>query len=254
MSLAYWFLTNLLQPFTVLMLLLGVCAFWPRSPRPRWLRISYALVYLYCTPVTASLPIWWLETRFPRWIQRPDDLDAIIVLSAGAVVPDPVDEPMTLDDESLRRCERAARLYRQGAPCPIVASGGTLYPGHRPPPVSHLMKEALEAWGVDPNDVVVEDQSRNTAQNAEFTANIVRRNGWKRIALVTHATHLWRAERMFRAHGVQTIPVGCTYRNDEFSWDVFAFLPRSRAVQRHEEAMHELIGGLYAILRGQWRT
>lgn len=251
----YWLISGLLQPFTVLMLLLGVCVFWPQpctAPRRRRLKICYVLAYLYCTPLVASFPIWWLETRFPRVWHRPEGVDVIVVLGGGAVVADPADEPAHLIENSWTRCQTAARLYHDGPPCPVLASGGMLFEHVQMPPLSQLLAATLQDFRVAPDDLVQEDRSRTTSENAEFSAEIIRQRGWKRVVLVTNALHLWRSERFFRKEGVEVIPVGCLYRSDEFSWDVFTFLPRSRAIERHEEAMHELIGGLYAFLRGTW--
>ncbi len=255
MSYAYWLVSGLLQPFTLFMLLLGIVVFWPQPcPAPRrWrLKLAYVLVYLYCTPLVASFPVWWLETRFPRLWHRPDDVDAIVVLGGGAIVADPADEPSRLVENSWTRCQTAARLYHDGPPCPVLSSGGILFVHPQMPPLSQLMTATLEDFRVPPDDLVQEDQSRTTAENARFSAEIIRQRGWKRVVLVSNAMHLWRGERFFRNLGVEVVPIGCLYRGDEFSWDLFTFLPRSRAVQRHEEAMHELIGGLYAMIRGQW--
>jgi uncharacterized SAM-binding protein YcdF (DUF218 family) len=255
MSNVYWLFANLLHPFTVLMLALGVFVFWPQpatAPRRRGLKLFYVLTYLYCTPLVASLPITWLETRFPRTTHRPENLDAIVVLSGGVLIPIPADEPPYLVENSWRRCQLAARLYHQGPPCPVLASGGIVFLSDRPPPMSHVMRSTLEEMGVASEDILVEDRSRNTAENAEFSAEIIRQRGWKRVALVTSAMHLWRSERFFRRAGVDVIPIGCMYRSDEFGWSVFAFLPREGAALQHQEAMHELLGGLYAFLQGQW--
>lgn len=255
MSDAYWFVSNLLSPFTVLMLILGVVVFWPQrppKPRRRWLKVSYLLLYLYCTPLVTSCSIWWLESQFPRISRRPDNIDAIVVLGGGALVAGPVDEGAYLTENSWSRCHTAAKLYHQGPPCPIICSGATVFANDRPPPISHMMVELLHEFGIPEDQLLVEDRSKNTYENALYSAEIIREHGWKRIVLVTSSMHLWRSVQFFRKHGIEAIPVGCLYRSDEFGWDVFTFLPRERAAARHEEAWHELIGGVYARLRGIW--
>ena len=254
-SLIYWFVTGLLEPFRLLMLFVGVGVFWPRpstAPRRWWLKIGYLILYLYCTPVAAMLSHQWLDSRFPRQFHRPENLDAIVVLSGRALSPSVDEIEPYLSDDTTLRCLRAVDLYREGSPCPIIASGGVVYGNEHMPPLGDLMRTRLEEAGVATEDILVEDKSRNTEENANFSAEIIRRHGWKRIALVTSAAHLWRSEHLFRRAGIETIPVGCVYRTDEFSWSFFAFLPSAEAAYRQQEAMHEFLGELYLLLRGKW--
>jgi uncharacterized SAM-binding protein YcdF (DUF218 family) len=256
----YWLIKGLMQPFTLLMLCVGVGVFWRRRaldesgrkwPR-RWLMLSYALLYLYCTPVAAMLSHYWLETRFARQLHRPEDLDAIVVLSGGALNPFPGEAEPYLTEDTALRCQRAIELYREGPPCPIVASGGVVFGNEPLPPLAEIMRTRLIQSGVAPEDVFVENRSTNTEENANFSAEIIRQHGWRRIALVTSSAHLWRSEHLFRWAGIETIPVGCMHRSDEFAWSVFSFLPSAGAAARHQEAMHEFIGELYLLLRGKW--
>ena len=255
MSQAYWFITHLLEPFTLLMLLLGVCVFWPQpagAPRRRWLKLCYVLTYAYCTPLAAYTSTWLLERPYPKVVSRPERLDAILVLSGGVILPQTPGEPHRLAENSFRRCERAAELYHAGPPCPILISGGVVYARDPGPPICRSMAAFLEQLGVAPSDLLLEDQSRTTEENARLSAPIIRDNGWQRLALVTSATHLFRADRLLRNQEIETIPVGCQYRTEEFEWSVFSFLPRDTALDRHQEAFHEFLGCAYLLVRGKW--
>lgn len=250
----YSLITGILQPFTAAMLVMGVVIFWHRPGHlsHRTLKIGYVLCYLASTPWAACTSTWWLEHRYPRLLQRPEKLDAIVVLSGGILRDDADPSRYQLDESSLRRCRQAARLYALGSPCPILAAGG--HPEFAPdmPSAAELMGQTLEEFGVAATDVYLEPNSRSTAENARFSAPILREHGWQRIALVTSATHLWRAERLFRNEGIETVPVGCLYRTEEFEWNLFAFLPRARAVERQHEAWHEFLGVVYLIVQGRW--
>lgn len=255
MSTAYWFITGLLQPFTVLMLAVGVLVFWPQpaaAPRRRWLKISYVLLYAACTPLAAYVSTWWLERSIPRIVARPEKLDAIVVLG-GSVIPSDADpQQYQLDESSLRRCQRAAAFYHAGPPCPVLVAGGILYPQGQMPPVAQLMGDSLEQLGVAAADIVMETESRTTAENAKLSAPIIREKGWQRVALVTSATHLYRSQRLFRNQGVETIPVGCQFRTEEFQWNAFAVLPRQRAIDRQHEVFHEFLGVVFLFVQGRW--
>lgn len=255
MSYAYWFVSNVLEPWTLLLFMLGVCVFWPQptgSPRRRWLRFWYLMTYLYCTPLAAYTSTWMLERAYPQDAGRPEDLDAIVVLGGGIIPPQVPGAPVRLPENSYRRCERAAELYHAGKPCPILVTGGIVYLTDPGPPVCEVMGQCLERLGVPKSDIVLEDKSRTTAENAKFSAPIIEERGWKRIAMVSNATHLWRAEHLFRQQGIKTIPVGCQYRTPEFPRDLFAVLPSETAMNRHQEAFHEFMGCAYLFLQGKW--
>ena len=52
----------------------------------------------------------------------------------------------------------------------------------------------------------LDDQSRDTAENAAQMAALMRRDGIRRIALVTDATHIPRASEAFRKAGFDVLP------------------------------------------------
>lgn len=255
MSYVYWFLTNTLEPWTVLMFILGVLVFWPQktgTPSRRWLRFWYALLYLYCTPLAAYTSTWLLERPYPKQVGRPEGIDAIVVLSGGVIFAEVDGDQVLLAENSLRRCERAAELYHAGGAVPILITGGIVYATDPGPPISESMAKFLELLGVPKSDIVLETKSRNTAENAKYSAEIIQERGWQRVAMVTSALHLGRADHLFRQQGIVTLPVGSEYRTQEFPWDLFAILPSETALNRHQEAFHEFLGCLFLMVQGKW--
>jgi uncharacterized SAM-binding protein YcdF (DUF218 family) len=113
------------------------------------------------------------------------------------------------------------------------------------------MAAHLQHAGVAPDDLIIEDRSRNTAENARLTAAILRQRGWTEgVVLVTSATHLPRSAAYFRKEGVEVIPVGCKYGADECERGLWGFWPSSRAASIHQEVLHELLGLAWGKLRG----
>lgn len=255
MSSVYWFVTGLLQPVTFLLVGLGVLIFWPQptgSPRRLWLKTWYLLVYLSFTPLFAYSLTAFLERPFPHDPARPDDLDVIIVLGGGTARQDADPNQFRLDHSSLRRCQRAAEYFHQGPACAVIVTGGVSYTEHVPVSVAEEMSKYLVQLGVPAENIHVEAESQNTEQNARFSAQIMRDQGWTRAAMVTTATHLMRSQRLFQQQGIEAIPVGSSYRTAEFEWNAFAFFPRERALNRQHEALHEILGMAWLIVRGRW--
>ena len=89
----------------------------------------------------------------------------------------------------------------------------------------------------------VEDRSRDTFQNAEFSAALLRPAGIRRIVLVTSAEHEWRASEEFGSAGFTVVPapVGLYVPT---RIDVRSFIPNVSALSRSTTALYELIGDL----------
>src|SRR5262245_6082397 len=195
-----------MELWTFVLLLLAVslgCLWRQRSGGCRWLG---ALTGLYITLVVLSTPAvayrlrGSLEWQYAGLKERPPDAGAIVVLGGGVL---PVDGPRTvaeLDDDSLRRCLRAAELYHDGAPCPVLVSGGKddTDPG---PACAQVMNDLLVRLGVLASDIIVEDQSRSTYENAVESRRLLDDRQLGKIVLVTSALHLPRAVACFQKLG-----------------------------------------------------
>jgi uncharacterized SAM-binding protein YcdF (DUF218 family) len=92
-----------------------------------------------------------------------------------------------------------------------------------------------------------EEQSRSTHEDAVLGAEILRRHGIGRIALVVDAQSMPRAEACFRKEGMIVIPAPSEFREFEYSLD--EFLPSWKAIKRNEVTLHEAAGLAWYWLR-----
>jgi uncharacterized SAM-binding protein YcdF (DUF218 family) len=80
-----------------------------------------------------------------------------------------------------------------------------------------LMRDALEnEFGVKVR--WVEDRSRNTRENATFSAALLDREGIKRVVLVLHSFDVPRARVEFAQAGIDTIPAPTGMPSGEIEW------------------------------------
>lgn len=93
----------------------------------------------------------------------------------------------------------------------------------------------------------IEPTGHNTHENAVATARLLRRDGFKRVVLVTHYWHLPRAFAAFAATGLEIIPapIGHSRRRDAWERGVFTFVPGVEALERSHLAIHEGVGLLW---------
>jgi uncharacterized SAM-binding protein YcdF (DUF218 family) len=253
----YRFLVDLLQPFLVLHLVTAclLALLWLKAKEIRRrvlvVSIAFAVLFLASTRAVSYVALGTLEWRHPPRSTRGADTEAIVVLGGGILQADEVRKEAKLSDSTLRRCNCAAELYRRGDPCVVVVSGGKVDPTEPGLPSAQLMRSFLIECGVRESDVVVEDRSRTTYENAVESGRILREIGISKIAVVTDATHLPRSERCFRTQGFEVVPCGCYYRATRFDWRVFDFLPSAGAATEMQDLFHEWLGMIWYFLHGR---
>src|SRR4051794_37197767 len=237
-----------LQPLTLLCLIvisMGLIGL-PRSKRLILSATGVLGLFLLTWP-----PIDWLLSRplesgyavepFPS-----GPVQAIVVLSSS-VEPANKYRPYSLPDkETYGRCERAAWLYKHWQSVPVLASGGSQNPIEQP--LSTAMRELLIRAGVPDTQILTEDNSRSTHENAAYSAGILRKRGITKIALVVEAFAMPRAAAAFRREGLNVVPAPCTFR--DFGPLRDELIPTWRALERNEGTLHEVVGLAWYRFRG----
>jgi uncharacterized SAM-binding protein YcdF (DUF218 family) len=249
-------LRTLREPFTLLILLLGLglVRLWWQRPRPRrlwWVTGPYLLLTLIATPAVGLLALGTLERHHPPALDRPADVEAIVVLGSAVAHTDPVLGQSQLDQASLDRTWHGARLYRHGRPCLVVVSGGKPRPNDPVPAVADVMAEELRRLGVRGKDIVIENESRDTYENAVESARALRERGVSRILLVTTASHLPRSVACFRKQGLEVESSGCTNRWAAWELSALDFVPSVRGLRAFHDAAHEWGGLVVYWVRGR---
>jgi uncharacterized SAM-binding protein YcdF (DUF218 family) len=124
--------------------------------------------------------------------------DAIVVMGARVL-------PRGQPSRALyARAERAAQLFHEGAAPLVLVSGGRV---DMPKSEARAGCEVLAQHQVPSHACLLEEQSRSTAQNAEFSAPLLRERGVRRLVLVSDGYHLLRAAACFRSQGFLVTPV-----------------------------------------------
>lgn len=251
----YHFVVELLQPFVLLYLLAGLVLLqlWRQQREQRRLLLigiaAFSTLFLCSTPLASYLALRSLEWSYPPREQRPRDIEAIVIL-AGYVRPaDGVGRHPELGEDTLYRCLQGAELYHQGQPRPVLVSGGTVEDAK--PTCAPLMRDFLVRMGVPATDILVEDHSQTTWENAVESHKILEQRGIRKILLVTDAAHLLRAERCFQKQGMEVVPWGCRYRALVFPRELSQFLPSPRGGAGLVDAAHEWLGLAWYWLHGR---
>jgi uncharacterized SAM-binding protein YcdF (DUF218 family) len=238
------------EPFALALLFVLAASFlaWRRARRGGGgLALGALVLVLLCHPLTAWLALWSLERQHPP-SPVPPDVQAIVVLSGGMrATPDGRGQ---LAEDSTTRTVCAANVYQRLGPRPVVATGGLVPALPQAGPLSAKMRTLLLQLGVRPRDIVVETASRTTAENASLTAPLLSARGIRRIVLVTDAAHMPRSVLAFRKHGLDVVPVACSYTALKPPAIWTSLVPGVAAAVGVQRAVHEWVGIAWYRLRG----
>jgi len=175
--------------------------------------------------------------------QQREDL-AIVVLSGGrmSLAPEYGDID-TVSSKTLQRIQYAAWLH-QKTNLPILLSGGSVFDEATAEAV--LMNQTmLSAFNIAPK--WIEFISKNTAENAQFSAKILHQNGIKAILLVTHADHMQRAVLEFEKNDLKVTPAPTVFNRNRASW--LDYFPSAEALHQSQLALHEKVGRFWYSVR-----
>ncbi len=174
------------------------------------------------------------------------DAQAIVVLGGGTRPPAPeYDNRTVLHERVLVRLRYAVRIARL-TNLPLLVSGGKVFE-RKYPSEAELMQEALvQDFQYKAN--WLEEKSRNTAENARFSYQILGKENIRKILLVTHALHMPRAAQQFRRVGFNVMPAPTGFITPE-NRSVFSYIPSASALEVSSMALHELLGKLWYKLR-----
>ena len=224
----------------------------------RWPRLGRALsgsgvvlLLVVSTNAGARLLLTPLENMTaPLDLRQPSAAQAIVVLGAGSVEGAPEYGGLDVPDQvALVRLQYAAHL-QHATGLPLLTSGGNGAPARGVQPKGATMARALRedfktpvAW--------VEDQSADTAENAVFSARILKAAGVKRVLLVTQAMHMPRAQAEFVRNGIDVVPAPTLFYS-RTRWSPFMLVPSASGLYRSFYAIHEWMGlGWYWMQAGQ---
>jgi uncharacterized SAM-binding protein YcdF (DUF218 family) len=246
----------ILPPASLFVVIAIGLALWRRRPRAARILAGGGLAALavLSTPAGARLFVAPLE-RLTAPLQAPEraGAQAIVVLAAGRVRHAPeYDNRDNPDYVTLARLRYAAHLQRRTG-LPVLVSGGNGSSGVDPDPddrawtKADAMAAALrEDFGVPVQ--WVEGRSRDTAENAAFSAAMLRADGIKRILLVTDALHMPRARAAFERAGFDVVSAPTLFFSRQ-PLPLHSWVPSPEGMRRSWYALYELIGIAWYRLR-----
>ena len=203
------------------------------------LLLTFGWLYVASTALFADFMMATLERDFrPKAMSVMASADAIVVLG-GATRGDTHLGTLPDLNQQADRLVHAAALYKAGKAPLVVLSGGS-QPDARPE--AQLMKEILAVMGVPGRNILLERASRNTYDNALYSAVVLNGKGVRKILLVTSAYHMRRAVALFEAQGFEVLPTPTDFQRLVAKPVVPPWLPSVDNLGRTTTALKEHVG------------
>ncbi|HEU5134537.1 MAG TPA: ElyC/SanA/YdcF family protein [Steroidobacteraceae bacterium] len=240
-------LGNLLLPshLALLLLVAGLLArFWHRTRGWSWRLIAtggaVALIFA-CGPVARAL-LSPLEQHYPAWapgVNPALSIERIVLLTAWAGDNPGLPAGVRLNDSSASRAIVTVQLWRLHPDATVIVSGDARN--------ARDLGDVLLSLGLPADRLVLESQSRNTADSANRVVQLL---AGRPFALVTSAAHLPRSMATFAKAGLRPIPVPADYRLPG-RMSIASFIPAPRALQASDLAVHEYLGLVWYRMLGR---
>lgn len=240
-------LSSLVMPLAFLPLLglLGLVMV-ARRKRMGWLLSISAFVGLWLLSCE-GVAVWLAQTALPQYPPataaqlKASKVQAIVVLGGGTYPQAPEYGAAQPGPPTAARLRYGIWLAKRSG-LPVAFSGGSGWAAGTNVKGSETdvaARVAQEDYGITLR--WVENQSRDTAENALLVAPLLKRDGIQRIALVTDALHMPRAMLEFERIGLAISPAPMGYVLSSKS-SVLQWLPSVDGLMGSSRLIHEVLG------------
>ncbi len=236
---------------------LGVLGALLCATRWAWLGRRLAITAIMLLAIAGFSPLgnlllYPLESRFPPWNAELGAPDGIIVLGGPIDADLSVEYDTPIVHSAPDRIIASAALARKYPNARFVFTGGSANLIGNDAREADYAGAIFESLGIARSRLIMERRSRNTYENAQFTAELVKPRPGERWLLVTSAFHMPRSIGLFRKAGftVEAYPVD--WRVGRGWSDAFAFTSIANdGLGRTDVAMREWMGLVVYRLTGK---
>lgn len=240
------------MPIGMLLFTIALLSAW-FTDTSRWVRWPLTIAWLLMGtlslyPVASS---WLLryEGLYPAYSQQQDrPVEQIIVLGCFGIEDPQLPVSSQLHPCSSIRLIEAMRIWRQHPQAQLILSGGKVRFGH----ISNaeMGAQLLISLGVPESAIILSTQTRDTETEAIAVKQLL---GPNPPVLVTSATHMKRAVRLFARHGISVIAAPTEHlvrapSGQQSNWR--EWIPKASNLYNSERAWYSTMGNALVTLQG----
>jgi len=204
-----------------------------RTARRKTLEIGAVCLLFYL--LLFKTPFIWFLASPLKISEQPQRVDAIVVFGGG------VGETGSPGKSTIERARHAAKLYKEGYARKIIFSSGYTYIHND----AENMKLLAISMGVPAYDIVLEQKANSTHENVLFSKDVLNKNRWNSIILVSSPYNMRRTSLVFNswANNIKVFYVPVE-KSEFYDRNYGVRLTQIKAI------MHEYIGIIYYFLKG----
>ncbi len=188
-------------------------------------------------PLETAYPPAFAETNSTRNLP---DIPWIVVLGGGTLPGENRPANSCLGANSLARLVEGIRLIRLFPQAHLILSGEC---------TAEIMARTALSLGVERSRIITLDKAQDTPDEARMVREVI--PGQSPCLLVTSASHMVRAHRLFLAQGIHVLPAPAYFLHTTgFRTTVMDIIPSADNLKRSERAVYEYLGLAWSLLRG----
>lgn len=237
-----------LSPLSWAIFLIAASFPWTKLGAAQWSRRRWCFgLGILILVVSSSLPVANGLTRLLEQsavsTYRPDVVYDAVILLGGMV-----DEEATLRmgqpsyNDNVERLVMTYKLLREGKAKVAILSSAAMDARHPEGGEALVLGRQLEEWGIAKERIVIEDRARNTHENAVFSQEIVRAQGYRNVLIVTSAYHMVRSRECFAAVPMDVDSLAVDYRAHASIEHLVEWLPRASSLMVTSAMLREMAG------------
>lgn len=178
-----------------------------------------------------------LENQYISYINIDKKIKYVLVLGSAHVSNKEMSKLSQLSKTAMMRLSEGIRIYKELDDAKLIVSG---YSGDDTIPHALVLRDVAISLGVPSEDIITQEEAKDTQEEAEYVQKTVNKD---RFILVTSASHMPRAMKIFESAWLNPIPAPTDFLSKEDG--SYIREPRAKEVRKTELAMHEYVGTLW---------
>ena len=234
-------ITFFVEPLGLILLLFGTGLYFLFKDKTKQAKISLSLsmglLFLFSFMPVSNFLVENLENKYVKY-QYKEDIKYIHVLGCGHTTDATQPISSQLSDASAKRVIEGIVIYRNTPGSKLIFTG---YGGLSDVATASMNARFAMALGVPSEDIIISGKPKDTYEEAMFAKSIVKDD---KFALVTSATHMPRAMKLFKSVGMYPLAAPTYFKQE----NVYDYRPDIKNLDNSRMAIHEYFGIIWASL------
>lgn len=238
------FVTFFVEPFGFVLALFTLGLYFlftdKRSYAKPFLLLSFAFLLLFSYEPFSNYLVKNLEDNYPKYVYE-DDIKYIHVLGSGHNTDESQPLSSNIGSSGIKRVLEGVIIHKQTPGSKLVFTG---YEGNTDVANAVMNAKLAASLGVEERNMIINPNPKDTKEEALFLRSIL---SDEKFVLVTSATHMPRAIKLFESLGLTPIAAPTDFRKKEHTGYLNA--PDIGSLQNSKIAIHEYLGMLWGIIK-----